>query len=267
VSRLLRLIFLFTALVSGNSAAAEQPHDTAYIAIIIDDLGNHLGRGQKAIQLPAKLTYAILPHAKYTHQLAELAHLGGKEVMLHMPMANLGHKPMGPGGLTQHLTETEFYQTLEQAIEQIPHLKGINNHMGSQLTQQTQQMNWLMSQIKQRQLYFIDSRTTADTVALAAASARQIRSSSRDVFLDNDPTFDSIDQSFKILLAKARRDGTGIAIGHPHQATLDYLAMVIPGLAAQAIELITVSALIQRQQAHDLQVVLDASSYAANPIE
>ena len=265
MSSLAQLIFLLTALVGGSAAAAEQPHDTAYIAIIIDDLGNHLGRGQTAIALPAKLTYAILPHANYTHQLAELAHLGGKEVMLHMPMANLG--PMGPGGLTQHLTETEFYQTLEQAIEQIPHLKGINNHMGSQLTQQTQQMNWLMSQIKQRQLYFIDSRTTADTVALAAASARQIRSSSRDVFLDNDPTFDGIDQSFKILLAKARRDGTGIAIGHPHQATLDYLAMVIPGLAAQAVELITVSALIQRRQAHALQVALDASSYGLNPIE
>ncbi|MEJ6684280.1 MAG: divergent polysaccharide deacetylase family protein [SAR86 cluster bacterium] len=265
--RLVRLIFLYMTLISDSAAASEQPYNPAYIAIIIDDMGNHWGRGQRAIQLPAMLTYSILPYTQYGHQLAELAYQDGKEVMLHMPMANLGRKPMGPGGLTQNLTKAEFYQTLALAIEQIPHLKGINNHMGSQLTQQPQQMNWLMSQIKQQQLYFIDSRTTANTVASTVAKEQQIQSSSRDVFLDNDPTFISIDRAFQVLLAKARRDGTGIAIGHPHQATLDYLARVIPGLAAQSIEVISVSALIQRRRAHALQAAVSVHSHGASPIE
>jgi polysaccharide deacetylase 2 family uncharacterized protein YibQ len=224
-----------------------RPMATAYIAIIIDDLGNHLARGKRAVALPAMLTYAVLPHTRYGGQLAELAFQNGKEVMLHMPMANLGTQAIGPGGLTLNLNEAEFNQTLNLALQQIPHVRGINNHMGSRLTQEPLQMHWLMAAIKTHKLFFIDSRTTPDTVASTLAKQAQIRTASRDIFLDNEPTFFSIDMAFKALMAKARRDGTAIAIGHPYPMTLDYLDMVLPQLAEQQIEVLPASILIAHQ--------------------
>jgi uncharacterized protein len=267
VSSWLQSLLMFSLLFSGSLLAQERQDSTAYIAIIIDDMGHHLHRGERAIELPAMLTYSILPHTEYARVLAEMAHQGGKEVMLHMPMANLGEKPLGPGGLTPHLTEQEFYRTLDRAIQQVPHLKGVNNHMGSQLTQQNQQMNWLMAELKQRQLYFIDSRTTANTVALNVAKARHLQASSRDVFLDNDQTFTGIDEAFKALLAKAHRDGTGIAIAHPYPATLDYLTQAIPELAQQAVEVISVSALLKRQHAQNLRGALGTRSANFSAVE
>jgi polysaccharide deacetylase 2 family uncharacterized protein YibQ len=220
----------------------------AYVAIIIDDIGNNLASGQRAISLPLQLTYAMLPHSPFAASLAEMANHQGKEVMLHMPMANLSDAPLGPGALTVGQSRSEFIATIDAAINQVPYIRGMNNHMGSQLTQQPQQMNWLMTEIKFRHLYFVDSRTTPMTVASTMARERQVQSSSRDVFLDNDQSFAGIDAAFKTLLAKAKRDGTAIAIGHPYPATLDYLAKIATELEVRQITLLPVSALIARQQ-------------------
>jgi hypothetical protein len=234
------------ALLMGTTAEAAPA--TAYIAIIIDDIGNNFASGKRAISLPMSLTYAMLPHSPFATQLAQMANQQGKEVMLHMPMANLSDAPLGPGALTVGQSHSEFIATIDAAIKQVPFSRGMNNHMGSQLTQQSQQMNWLMTEIKSRHLYFVDSRTTPMTVASSLARKRRVLSSSRDVFLDNELSFNSIDAAFKTLLAKAKRDGTAIAIGHPHPATLDYLAHINTQLEAKHITLLPVSALIARQQ-------------------
>jgi len=232
------------ALLPKTPASAAQ----AYVAIIIDDIGNNLASGQRAISLPLPLTYAMLPHSPFAAPLAHMANQQGKEVMLHMPMANLGDVPLGPGALTVGQSRSEFIAAIDAAINQIPFVRGINNHMGSQLTQQPQQMNWLMTEIKFRHLYFVDSRTTPMTVASTLAKERRVRSSSRDVFLDNEQSFEGIDAAFKTLLTKAKRRGTAIGIGHPYPATLDYLVQINTELEARHITLIPVSALIARQQ-------------------
>ena len=246
VALLMAFIATFATLAPMTSfAAAPAP---AYVAIIIDDIGNNLASGERAVRLPLPLTYAMLPHSPFAALLAQIAHQQGKEVMLHMPMANLGGAPLGPGALTVGQSRSEFIAAIDAAINQIPFIRGVNNHMGSQLTQQPQQMSWLMTEIKFRNLYFIDSRTTPMTVAATLARERHVHSSSRDVFLDNEQSFESIDRAFKTLLAKAKRDGTAIGIGHPYPATLDYLARVAPSLNARNITLLPVSALIARQQ-------------------
>ena len=128
-------------------------------------MGHNLARGKRAIKLPAPLAYSVLPHTNYSQQLANLAHDKGKQVMLHLPMSNVQECPPGPGALTALLKKPEFLKVLIAAINDIPNMSGINNHMGSSLTQEPVQMSWLMKEIKNQGLFFVDSRTTKYSIA------------------------------------------------------------------------------------------------------
>jgi len=231
-------------LISGTAAA--KPDVT--IAIIIDDMGNNLTNGRRALSLPGTFTYSVLPYATYSDVLAKEAAIQNKEIMLHLPMANVNNKPLGPGALTVSLTQDEFLKTVRTAIERVPQVSGINNHMGSLLTSQMTEMKWLMTELKRRNLYFIDSRTTTSTVAETVAIQQQLDTDRRDVFLDNEQNFAAIDASFQRLLMLAHRNGSAIAIGHPHRATLEYLEAVIPTLDRQKIKLTTVSELLKENR-------------------
>lgn len=217
------------------------------IAIIIDDIGHHYQRGLDVIELPLQLTYSILPYTAHTSQLAKHARSSGKEIMLHLPMENLGDKPLGPGALHDGLTRDEFSSAIDKALLEVPLARGVNNHMGSALTQNTIYMNWLMEEIDIRDLFFVDSRTTHKTVALKAAHQRKVPSARRDVFLDNERNLFAIDQQFKILLSKARKNGSAIGIGHPYPETIEYLRLMAPGLEIQGIEVVPVSTLLSMQ--------------------
>jgi uncharacterized protein len=228
-----------TSLAETSYGKTQNKH---YIAIIIDDLGYNLRRGRAAIEIPAPLTYAILPNSTHAALLADRAFRSGKEIMLHLPMENSSHHPMGAGVLTRHLHKQEFLALFDQALSRVPHAIGINNHMGSALTEETQAMTWLMKEIKHRQMYFVDSRTTPRTVAFSVARSNKISAANRDVFLDNDRSFYAVDQAFQRLLRISRRKGTAIGIGHPHAVTLAYLQMAIPQLVD--VEILPVSKLI-----------------------
>jgi polysaccharide deacetylase 2 family uncharacterized protein YibQ len=226
------------------------------IAIIIDDMGHNLSRGKRAINLPGDLTYAVLPHTVHSHELAEEAHRRGKQVILHLPMDNLTGFPIGPDGLSRNLSRNELVLTLARAFSQVPHAQGINNHMGSYLTQLEQPMDWLMEEIKRRKLFFVDSRTTHKTVAQRIATEKNILSSRRDIFLDNQPEALAIDSAFRQLLTVARRKGTAIGIAHPYAATLDYLERELPLLAGKDVRLLPASALISRQHTMELALMI-----------
>jgi polysaccharide deacetylase 2 family uncharacterized protein YibQ len=220
----------------------------AYIALIIDDIGYSEALGARAIALPGAVTYAVLPHTPYGVELAAAAHRNNKELMLHAPMSNLADIPLGPGGLTMELSQEEFMQTLFTALDSIPNLRGLNNHMGSALTEQETPMRWVMAALKERNLYFVDSYTTARSVAGHIAKEVQIPTLTRNVFLDNEADFDNIDREFKRLLVLAKERGSAVGIGHPYEATLAYLEQAIPALAAENIELISVSSMLEQQR-------------------
>jgi polysaccharide deacetylase 2 family uncharacterized protein YibQ len=222
--------------------------DTYYIALIIDDIGYVDDLGARAVALPDDVTFAVLPHTPYGVALAQAAHGSGKEVMLHAPMSNLAAMPLGPGGLTPQLSREEFVQTLTSALDAVPHLQGMNNHMGSELTAQEEPMRWVMETLQGRNLYFVDSYTTASSVAGRIAREQNIPTLTRNVFLDNVQTAEDIDREFQRLLALAREKGFATGIGHPYAATLDYLENALPTLAALNIELIPVSQMIALQQ-------------------
>ncbi len=216
----------------------------AKLAIIIDDLGYNLSLGKRTVELPGAFTLAVLPFTPHSRELAELAHQRGKEVMLHLPMSNHHQYPLGQGGLTSNMEQTELLAALDRNLANVPYVKGVNNHMGSQLTEQTQSMRWLMRELQDRKLYFVDSRTSARTKAQAEAERINLPSRKRDLFLDNKRNSRAIEAQLTLALNKARQEGSAIAIGHPYPETLEVLQRIKTLLAKHNVELVPVSALV-----------------------
>ncbi len=224
--------------------AASQPRGT--VALIIDDIGNRRDHGMAMVELPGKLTLAILPHSPHGAALAEAGHQAGKEIMLHAPMSNTAGERPGRGALTADLDRNNFDRVLRGDIEAVPYLRGVNNHMGSELTTLPVQMGWLMQALLRRQLYFVDSRTSAETVAALTASAYSVPNLSRAVFLDNAANTGAIHGQLEKLVALAEARGVAVGIGHPYPATAAVLAEELPRLACRGIELALVSEVLER---------------------
>ncbi len=217
------------------------------IGIIIDDMGNLEQRDKRALQLPGPVTFAFLPHTPHARKLAELAHQLNKEVMLHLPMQPIENDKVDPGALTLHMTARQFEQQLTLDFAAIPHIVGINNHMGSLLTQHPGHMQWLMTELnKRKNLYFVDSYTSKNSIAQQLANENQIPNMRRDVFLDHDRNPDTIRFHLQRLINKARKNGTALAIGHPFPETIAVLKEELPKLRAQGIILLPVSQLVHR---------------------
>lgn len=226
-------------LVGSGAAFSQGPPPT--IAIIIDDLGLNREAGERLLAMDQPLTLAFLPHRPYTRTQAIAAADNGKEVILHAPMANQAHIGLGPGGLAAGMSREEVQDTLRSALASVPGATGVNNHMGSLLTEVAEPMSWVMEELAGRNLLFIDSRTTAATVAKTTALSKDVPAMSRDVFLDNERDAASIHRQFRLLLRKARVNGTAIGIAHPYEETLDYLEAVLPELDRHGYAIATVS--------------------------
>ncbi len=232
--------------------------ETAKLAIIIDDIGYNKKNGLAVAELPFKLTLAVLPFTPHGESLAKIAHSNGKEIMLHAPMSNERNIPLGPGALTNNISHSELIHTLNQDLANIPHVKGVNNHMGSQLTQNAQVMSWVMSYLKLHQLYFIDSRTTAKTQALNQAKVHQLPSSKRDVFLDDNRNLILIRKQLFLAIDIAKAKGSAIAIGHPYPETIQVLQEAHKIAREQSIELVLVSELFTGSETQPGYCPIDA---------
>jgi polysaccharide deacetylase 2 family uncharacterized protein YibQ len=231
-------LFLTAPLIAEAQAAVR-------IAIIIDDIGYNQSQGLAALKLPGDITYAILPHAPHSQGLLREARRQNREIILHLPMQALHQITLDRGGLRIGMGRQEFFRTLFKNLDELPHIVGVNNHMGSLLTSNTQAMQWLMQGLKaQGSLFFIDSLTSPKSVAGYEARRQGIPSGSRDVFLDHERSVDAINRQFDLLLSTARRKGQAIAIGHPYPETLSVLRQRLANLPQSAVSLVKVSDLI-----------------------
>lgn len=229
--------------------AATEP-STPVISIIIDDIGPALQPGQRAIGLPGPVAFAFLPHTQHSAQLAKVAAQRNKEVLLHLPMQAVQDGPLGPGAVTLEMDQVEFIATVRRALAAVPHVSGVNNHMGSLLTRHPGHMTWLMRELKaQGDLFFLDSRTSDQTVAEQMAREQGVPALRRHVFLDHDPAPAAVAAEFERLVALARRQGYAIAIGHPYTSTLSLLEQRLPQLKGQGVELIPLREMLLRQEA------------------
>lgn len=250
------LFFIFSIALPGlfasqaafaESALAEPAQQQPALAIIIDDMGNLKQRDSRALQLPGAITFAFLPHTPHARELAEHAHRLKKEIMLHLPMESMEPNKLGPGALTLDMSAQEFTRQLQLDIDAIPHVAGINNHMGSMLTQHPGHMQWLMSELsKRKNLYFVDSYTTKTSIAQQLANENWIPNMRRDVFLDHDRDPETIRHHFYRAVKKAKENGTALAIGHPFPETMAVLEEELPKLKQQGIKLLPVSELVHR---------------------
>ncbi|MEN4827580.1 divergent polysaccharide deacetylase family protein [Pseudomonas sp. P39-UII1] len=232
------LLCLLVCLLAGATQAA--PANKAYMSIIIDDLGQSSERDTRTLALPGPVTMAVMPDTPHATAFARQAHKAGKTVILHMPM----DPATGPYAWHPEVALTELARRLDAALAKVPYAAGINNHMGSRMTAQRQPMAWLMGELQQRHLFFVDSRTSAATVAAAEAQRIGLANVSRDVFLDDVRTTEAITAQLQEGVALARRQGSAVLIGHPYPQTLAVLEREMPRLRSQGIELITLQQMI-----------------------
>ncbi len=222
------------------------------IAIVIDDVGQSFSVAERIVALPGPVGVAILPDTPYARETAELAHKNGKPVMLHLPMHTDDDRPLGGLGLTIDMGREQVRDVVSRSLESIPYVQGVNNHMGSLLTREHRHMDWVMEALRQRpELFFLDSRTTVQTVALQVARERGVPSTKRDVFLDPDDQPETVAAQWRWLLTLARRQGFAVAIGHPYPATLQLLEEKLSPSQQPMFELVSVRALIPDQDKGD----------------
>ena len=236
------LLALFVLLASG-SAANSPPR----IAIIIDDLGYRLDAGRRAVELPGPISFAVLPGTPGARSLAVRAFERGKEVLLHLPLqAMVSDRNEEPLGIRLDMTRSEFNDTFAAALTSVPHAIGVNGHRGSLLTRHPGHMRWLMEEIQARDnLFFVDSFTTHESIAIKIADETGVDARKRDVFLDPDQRPETVAREFERMKQLAVKRGSVIVIGHPHSSTLDLLERELPKLEAEGFELVTISELVR----------------------
>ena len=206
------------------------------IAIVIDDLGYDLRSARKISALAYPLTLAIIPNSPHAQQVAADAALGAHEIILHIPMEPL-NRSNWEAGLNTRMPHAEFQQNLRSILDQHPWISGVNNHGGSKLTADRQRMDWLMAELNTRKLYFLDSRTTADSQGAAAALAAGLPHNERDVFLDHIISDEALSAAFQRVRTIAQKHGRAIAIGHPHPETIAALQRELPKLQQEGFVL------------------------------
>ncbi|QXH36144.1 divergent polysaccharide deacetylase family protein [Pseudomonas muyukensis] len=232
------LLSLLFCLLAGVAQAA--PAGKAYMSIIIDDLGQSSARDSRTLALPGPVTMAIMPDTPHASDFARQAHKAGRTVILHMPM----DPATGPYAWHPGIALEELGRRLDTALAKVPYAAGINNHMGSRMTAQRAPMTWLMAELQRRHLFFVDSRTSAATVAAAQAQAQGLAHVSRDVFLDDVRTTEAIAGQLRQGVELARKQGSAVLIGHPYPQTLEVLEREIPRLRSQGIELVSLGQMI-----------------------
>jgi len=230
-------------LIVAPIAAADT---TPRIVIIIDDLGYHVDAGLRAIELPGPVSYAVLPATPNSRVLALLAHQRGKEVLLHLPFESQDRENRDePGAITLDMSRAAFHEAFASALASVPHAIGVSNHRGSLLTRHPGHMSWLMEEIAAHDgMFFVDSYTTHQSVAMQIAAEQGIAAARRHVFLDNDRSATALENAFAELTERARRDGLAVAIGHPYPETLAFLEARLTELDAERVELVPVSAVV-----------------------
>ena len=222
-------------------AHAAPPPDASpmpMIAIVMDDVGINPARTAGVLDLPAAVTLALLPYARDAAGIAARARAKGHELLVHLPMEAEGREDPGPRALRYGQPPDAFSANLEWNLSRFSGYVGVNNHMGSRLTRDPAAMEILQRRLRRRGVLFLDSRTTAATVAASVARANGVTTLERDVFLDNSLTAENIQAQMHRTETEARRRGYAIAIGHPHAATIEAVGAWAESLHARGFALV-----------------------------
>jgi polysaccharide deacetylase 2 family uncharacterized protein YibQ len=226
------------------------------IAVVIDDMGFDRANSARALRLPPQVTLAYLPFAPDVATQVRRARLKGHPVMLHLPMEAPDHggKP-GVNVLSVASGPEKLRRQLTDILGRFGGYTGVNNHMGSKFTRDRERMNIVVSELKRRGLYFLDSRTSGSSVGAAAAADAGIAYATRDVFLDHEPDRKKILARIAETERIARQTGQAIAIAHPRTETMKALSPWLAGLKAKGFDLVRLDTLLKRAERKKLAQV------------
>lgn len=237
--------------VSTPHSANPSGGHPARLAIIIDDVAGDELAVDSIFALPNKLTLSVLPNHPHSSEIALEAHRRGYEVMLHLPMESETNEAPEVQQLRSGMSASEISQGLREMLQSVPYAAGVNNHQGSRATSDAKLMEELMPLLRERKLFFIDSRTTAATVAYDTAERDGVRTGFRNVpFLDDVQEYAAIRQQLERAFHGAREKGEAIVIGHPHAETLRVLREMLPQAQSQGIQLVHASTLVHLSSSH-----------------
>ena len=229
-------------------AAPVMKSDLPKIIIIFDDMGPDKGAYETVAALPGPLTLSFLPYADGLQSLVDRASARGDAVMLHLPMAPVGAADPGPQHLSREMTGASLLSTLKWNLDRFEGYVGVNNHMGSSFTQDAAAMKTVLSVLKQRGLFFLDSLTTPESQATAAGRAIGATVYRRDVFLDPDLDRETVFKQLELVERIARETGYAVAICHPRPETIAALGPWLTSAPARGFELATIETLVQLER-------------------
>jgi len=232
----------------GRESVIPHIKETRQVAILIDDIGQDMDALRELLTINAQLSFAVLPHLAHSTEAARTLHRSAREILLHLPMEpqSYPNERPGDGALFLSMSDNEIRSQFQKDLAGVPHAVGVNNHMGSQFTEDEGKMAVIMTLLKEKGLYFVDSRTTQDTKARAAADRIGVRFLARKIFIDNDQTYEASLQNLTRVLhdSSMKGDRPILLIGHPYPSTILAIRDAVPLLRAKGIEIVSVSKLV-----------------------
>ncbi|MCX5917546.1 MAG: divergent polysaccharide deacetylase family protein [Deltaproteobacteria bacterium] len=222
------------------------PAPISRLALIIDDGGYNVDKIKGIMEIGRPLTLSILPNTPHARKTALLAHQEGAEIMLHLPMEPKESErfPLEKDTVLSGMDNHEIQAILRMGLKEIPHVRGVNNHMGSKATEDTRVMKALMEILKKEGLYYVDSHTSSRTVGPRAARQAGVAFGSNDRFIDQEKDLEAIKKSIRLAMKKAKQEGKAIAIGHPHPLTARAIREMIPEIEGAGIKLVFASEVV-----------------------
>ncbi|GAC1631774.1 MAG: hypothetical protein NVS9B14_04110 [Candidatus Acidiferrum sp.] len=212
------------------------------LAIILDDLGSDRAAAEAVFSMPYPLTISVLPNHEHSREIADEAQQRGYQVLLHLPMQSIANETPEKDELRPGMSARQVQTMVDGMIDSIPNAVGVNNHQGSRATSDPVLMRELMPALREKNLFYIDSRTTAETVAFDAAKEAGVPTAFRNVpFLDDVQETSAIRKQLQLAIRGAKEKKAAIAIGHPHAATLEVLREFLPSVRANGVQLVFAS--------------------------
>ena len=239
--------FRRVVVVAASLLAISMPAFAGKLAIVIDDFGYRPHNENQVLAMPPAITVAVLPNAPHAREMATKAHNSGHEVLIHLPMAPISKQPLEKDTLRPEMSSAEIERIISEAVSKVPFATGLNNHMGSAMTSSLFGMQKVMQALARYDLYFLDSMTIGNSQAMRAASGTGVKVIKRKVFLDDTQNEGDIRRQFNRAVELARRNGSAIAIGHPHPATVRVLQQMVYSLPTD-ITLVRAGSLLNEPQ-------------------
>jgi len=225
---------------------ARHPAGRPMIAVVIDDMGLDKHRSERVTTLKAPLTLAYMTYADDIDRQTAQAHARGHELMVHMPMQPMSASfDAGPEALDVGLAPDELRRRIGWGLSRFQGFVGVNNHMGSRFTADSAGMRVVMEELNRRGLLFLDSVTTDKSVAGEAARRVGVPFAARQIFLDNEQSVRAVRAQLDKLETLSRKYGAAIAIGHPHDTTIEALTAWLPTVESRGFVLVPLTAVVR----------------------